>query len=493
MITRTDPLAGSSRTSASRSSTSSLRASRFLAIVAISILLILAFIVPSDQYRNWFFPIALWIVGVFYAAVEFRQRVMLFVFLMTFAFFLLAKPILMVYFGYDGLGWNHEVQSHLTLTLSLGLLALYVGHSVAAPIFARRHVTVAAADTASLNWRELFSRRLGSASLVAFVSTVPFSAAYVVTSIQTADEFGYTGLYVGGGGAFASLAAYGNVANTVALALYLATMPSARKTLIVILIATIPRAALLITGDRGDFGTFLLMTFVYVLFRSRSDETRLMRPRTLWALSVTVLVVILVLFITVGLVRGVGAGHTTLVDFLYGQGASLNVLEYGQVFADRVPEGHYLLLFADQGIFRFLMGGEGGLGGNSVAYALSGVSYSHSLSYAVLGDLYLTGRGVGTSYLAEAYADWGYVGVALVGVVYGVVIAWISDFPPHSVFMNALRLIIVPSVVFAPRGSATGFLADLLSPVTIIVMLGVWILASSVSARLKEEARATLR
>lgn len=457
----------------------------------IIILLVAALIFLEPTMRIWWFPIAMWIGITAYSLRQLRSRVTLFTFLVTFGFFLLSKPIVMGYFDYDGIGWSSGMQDHLVLVLSLGLAALYCGYRLLPKKMIVGQRVAKALDT---EWWALFAQRLANASLIAFMASLPFSIVHLVTRIRTAGEFGYTGLYVGGGGAFASLAAYGNVANTVALCLFLAAIPSRRTTWLVLLLATTPRALLMITGDRADFGTYLLLVFVYLVIRTRDGRHQLMSPRLLLVASLVAAAIVLPLFIIVGLERGVGAGHTTLISFLYGQGASLNVIEYGKEYADRIPEGNYMLLFADQGFFRFLFGGEGGLAGNSVQYALSGTSFSHSLSYTVLGDFYLTGRGVGTSYLAEAYADWGYVGVAVVGFGYGMLVAWIDRFPPTSIVFNALRLVIVPSVLFAPRGSATGFLADLLSPVTLIVLLGVWLLARAVTSNLrKQRGQARLR
>ena len=47
----------------------------------------------------------------------------------------------------------------------------------------------------------------------------------------------------------------------------------------------------------------------------------------------------------------------------------------------------------------------------------------------------------------------------------------------HSVLANTVRLLSIPAIVFAPRGSASGFLADVLSPVTLAVLLGTWLVA----------------
>lgn len=419
------------------------------------------------------------------AVSRFRTRVALLTFMGTFAFFLLAKPILMGYFDYAGLGWTSDTQTHLVTTLSVGLLAILFGYFSfprVSQLGTRRSNsrTNKASISGDRGTRRSSIRR---ASLLVFFATLPFTIAFVASNVQTSNEFGYTALYTGSGGAFGTISAYGNVMNAVALFVLLATMPGRKLTFLVLMAATLPRAVALLSGDRGDFGTFLLTVFVYIVFRSRRPSTQLMKPRSMVITAVAGVAIVIPMFILVGVERGIGAGHSTLPDFLYGQGSSLNVLQYGLEYSALLPDTNYLLWFADQGFLRLIFDSEGGLGGNSVEYALSGTSFSHSLSYAVLGDLYLQGRGVGTSFLAEGYASLGYFGVILVGLMYGLILAWIDRFPLNGMITNALRLVIIPTVLFAPRGTATGFLAELMSPATVLVVALVWLLSVTLPSK----------
>ena len=96
---------------------------------------------------------------------------------------------------------------------------------------------------------------------------------------------------------------------------------------------------------------------------------------------------------------------------------------------------------------------------------------------------------MGSSFLAEGFADYGYAGVLLVAVSYGLLVAWIDAFVPGSVLANTMRLLSIPAIVFAPRGSDSGFLADVLSPVTLAVLLGTWLVALLLKDRRREGAQ----
>lgn len=457
--------------------------------IAVAVLVLAAVVLIDPQMRAWSIPVSLWIAAVGFAAARLRDRIMLLALLATYAFFLLGKPVMMGYFGYEGLGWYAEVEDHLILTLSLGLLGIVAGYllyprSIIALLAHRRRQ---ARSTAHEEARRQFAERFASAAELAYWATLPFALAYLVTNIRTASQAGYTGLYVSGQGGFASISAYGNFANTVVFCVFLATLASPRRTWVVLITAFTAQALIMVTGDRGDFGTFILMVFAYLVYRARHQDTALIPLRRLMLIGGAAVTVLVPVFLLVGANREGAEGSDTLSGFLYGQGSSLNVIEYGLRYESRLPEGHYLMTFASQGLLRLVFGGDGGLAGNTVAYAQSGTSLAHSLSYITLGDLYLTGRGVGSSFLAEGFADYGYAGVLMVAVAFGLLVAWIDAFAPGSVLANAVRLLSIPAIVFAPRGSASGFLADVLSPVTFAVLLGTWFVALLLKDRRRED------
>ncbi|MFP3440669.1 hypothetical protein R0K18_23300, partial [Pantoea sp. SIMBA_133] len=85
--------------------------------LAVAVLVLAAVVLIDPQMRAWSIPVSLWIVAVGFASPRIRDRIMLLALLATYAFFLLGKPIMMGYFGYDGLGWSAEVEDHLILTL----------------------------------------------------------------------------------------------------------------------------------------------------------------------------------------------------------------------------------------------------------------------------------------------------------------------------------------------------------------------------------------
>jgi hypothetical protein len=116
--------------------------------------------------------------------------------------------------------------------------------------------------------------------------------------------------------------------------------------------------------------------------------------------------------------------------------------------------------------------------GNSIDNALYGGSFTHSLAYVVIGDGYLQGMGTGSSYIAELYYDLKYPGVLVGSAFLGAGIFMSETHRPGHVLRNAARLLIMPVLFITPRGSATEFITTLISPSTLVAVVGTSILAS---------------
>ena len=92
-----------------------------------------------------------------------------------------------------------------------------------------------------------------------------------------------------------------------------------------------------------------------------------------------------------------------------------------------------------------------------------------------MGDAYLSGRGTGSCYIAELYQDFGYAGIVLGNVLYALLIAGIANRKKDErVLTTAVRFIIITQLLWAIRGSYTGFITQLFAPTTVITVVFVF-------------------
>ena len=96
--------------------------------------------------------------------------------------------------------------------------------------------------------------------------------------------------------------------------------------------------------------------------------------------------------------------------------------------------------------------------------ALHGTNLADYVSYKAMPYTYLRGGGWGSCYIAELYADFGYIGVLLGSILYGVLLDGILKGIRlnKSIWSTALGLLIVSSLFKAPRASFDDFLANFL-------------------------------
>ena len=91
---------------------------------------------------------------------------------------------------------------------------------------------------------------------------------------------------------------------------------------------------------------------------------------------------------------------------------------------------------------------------NSIELALESNSYAHNISYIVMGDDYLQGHGIGSSYIMELFTDYRYIGVFVFSIILGIIlVAMMKSAYAKKVLPMALSLVMLQDILFTPRAS----------------------------------------
>lgn len=88
-------------------------------------------------------------------------------------------------------------------------------------------------------------------------------------------------------------------------------------------------------------------------------------------------------------------------------------------------------------------------------------SFSHWLTYIVAPDLYINGHGLGSSYIAETFIAFGVIGVVVYSILLGCLLNTLTNLNLKKVWSRILLMIVLKSILFAPRGPAIGFIDGL--------------------------------
>jgi hypothetical protein len=103
--------------------------------------------------------------------------------------------------------------------------------------------------------------------------------------------------------------------------------------------------------------------------------------------------------------------------------------------------------------------------------ALYGNSLGAFLSYHYIYNNYLNGAGMGSCYIAEAYADLKLIGVILVNIFYGIVLSKIPKWFSSNILLSIISFFILSGIYLAPRSGALDFMSHLLGPTNILIVV----------------------
>lgn len=459
---------------------------RAVGVVACNLVVVLAALCTQAS-AEWVLVVLLWLNAALYAAADLGRRAILLAFLLSFFVLLLGREITIDFFRYES-RWDPPGETrHLQACLVLSLVGLWAG-SRAQERWGER-IMAARAALPQEPRRALREVVEPEAVRVIFLLVLAVSLASVAMRAQFVLSHGYLAFYTefsqveGGSGPLFALRRI-ELMLPMVLGIHLGMFPPRREVRQVTAAWAVYLLLSLGTGQRGLFVGGVALIVAYWVLRHRMD------PEGGWRLGTAGRVVgaVLVPVTAVGLTavesaRGVGAvaadpdSRNAVLQMFYGQGVSSSVIRNAYTYADFIPDTLYTAEFLRTGFVGRLLGFKVYYG-NTVEHALEGGSFTHAFGYTLLGPAYLTGRGTGSSYIAELYFDFGYVGVLLGSAVLGALCVWSCTLVPGQAVRNGLRLVIVPSLLWSPRGSATGFLTTWLSP-SVLITLGVVVTAST--------------
>ena len=439
---------------------------------------------------------AIWFDGLCYTMNDLEKRGALFSFLMSF-FLLLIGMQFMERFGLHEIEveFSEEINTHAEVLLLISLIMLIIGYYVSGKIRIAPGKGASVYDNRYHPERDYNSRRyiaVRKASRIMFLFTFAFNVFTILDIVRFVFRYGYIFFYT----SYVSSVPYvikkvGDMC-LICFWIFLATMPSKKEVGKLSVFYLLYLLLTLGTGKRFPFVAGLLTIFIYYIARNHlnSGNEIWISKKNIIRIAVAAPLFLWALYIIgqVRLDRPVDALRfdKAIIDFLYDQGGTINVIKRARKFASRLPDKKYLFgstfeAISNNIIFRFL--GATSYSGNTVHHAMEGYSFQHALSYVTMGNYYLSGHGIGSCYIAEAYHDYGYFGVVIVNFIYGVIFRKVFDLRKHGIWITAIILSMLYSLLLAPRGSADGFMTDLVDLTTWGTIFVVWFFSEAILYR----------
>lgn len=277
------------------------------------------------------------------------------------------------------------------------------------------------------------------------------------------------------------------------LCIYLAAMPKKKGAILIFLQYLLISATKMLFGSRSDFILGLMFMAVYFLMRDDLNEGvfgTVNREKWFGKKEITIcitaipLLIILMVFVEYYRVQSsfkFSSIYETMLEFFESQGVSIDIIGYTYNNAEKLEQPHFLYLFDNTWTFlktnpiSSALFGTKVYGVNTVERAMYGTSLDQSLYYIINPVSYLSGRGCGSAYVAEAYLGYGYGGVLFLNAVLAIVIKRMYEFRYSSFIGLVISLVFIQQLFFMPRAGFDEFLADFASVTHLLAIVIIWL------------------
>ena len=461
----------------------------YLGIIPIGLLQIMSVVVFASAWIGkkveimFLAGLAFLIFEVVEKARDFYKNNAYILFLLSFFVFLQGRYLVNIIMTQKMLTeFSVEIAMHINLSIMLSLVSLHIGYFIAQKIkfTINGHNSVGQIGVYKQSMKDV-----NDIALPLFYASGFFAIISQLDIFLFVRNNSYVDYYL----SYSShvprlLQVFGNM-YVVFFLIFLCTYPKKEKCKIPIIVFVIISSLVLLTGDRGGMIQNISVLVVYCLWRQKNENEIWIRPRTIIIALLLSPVIMALLSLFVYFREGLDVGAFTfgvqLQRFLSISGRSANVLGYAFEYQDIFPKQFYTF----GGIIDYLTYNpiSSALFGTvkptpqTVDFAMNMHSFDSALSYFVYPQTYFNGHGIGSSYLAETFFDFGYMGIVIISFVYASLLNKCERIGTGSVTKRALMLLAIRGLFYAPRGPALIFVTNVLN-ITTIAAFALYIVAS---------------
>ena len=456
-----------------------LKVLRYVAFIS-GILGFIICIINKNLNAAFLFILVIWISNVVYGFLNLTKRAAYLLFLASFFCFLLGR-MTVDFFDYGKVIFNffESISIHMLWSIALALIFIQIGYELI-EIFAEKKELKSAEDEKKSDSQYIQKLRRYSAALF-YISAV-MVIAMNIEQIIFIKTHSYVSLYTD----FSSriprvFQIIGNM-NIAAFLVYLAARPKKRKCIFPILVFSLIALSAMIAGDRGTFIINIAIVIIYIFWRQYRDGEVWISKKMIIIGLVCIPFVAAFLNYSIYLREGVYMGEkklsTQFTHFFRATGTSVDILGYGKQYKDKFPQSGYS--FGElinnvmyNPISEKILGVEKPKQ-HTVEYAMTMHSYSHAISYFINAESYLSGHGKGSSYIAEVYNDFGYMGIIVCNLIYGMLLAVINILPKSRPILISALFISLRILLYTPRGPAISPISYVVNITTVFPLLFLW-------------------
>jgi len=461
---------------------------KYKVLAVLNSLVFILFSVIGNQTIMTVLLLSLFIIELIYALRSIYKNILLLLFLIAFFTFLMGRLIIpliinmsdygSVFFSY--MDFKQGTTFHVIISLYISLLFIFFSYTT---FESKTSLKKLKPDFDPQSPRILFIRKWAKFFLW---FTFPFALLVVFEKIRYVLAYGYFGMLLEGESKLPSIVIILSVLFEYMVYLFLATLPSKREAKIVIVLYVIFSITNIIGGDRGECMLALFVIIYYFFLRNR-----LYRGSKEWIGFKGVMTMILIApFTAIVLFSIAFLRDSKTIDndnvmvlvggFFFQQGASVNVIACAYEDENCLPKGKWysigpIIDYLKINYVSRLIFGTKPYPVGSQELATKGNSLDSAITYVESPSFYERGGGMGSSFIAEAYYDCGYIGIVMYSLLYGFVLVRIPKWNSKNTWLSVIALIFLKYIMYAPRARATAFIASAASvsfwPVALIIYI----------------------
>lgn len=436
----------------------------------------------------------LWVNNILYCLDNISDRIVMFFFCISFFTFLLGKYFFDMLSGVQWwASFPEDVTAHTLLSIYISLLFIFIGSFLFEFLIkVTRNTYNTKVAKAGFSDNTDLKNSIRKISRLMFYITFLFALLVAMEKAIYVQSNGYIALYSDFSSRMPFVIRKIAETNSIFLFIYLSTFPKKTESKTILFLYLIYLCLSLLSGVRGTFVSGLFVLMIYAIYRDKHykgiDVKWVGRKEKVFITFVTPFLIAFLSiynFIRSKIPVSEFNFFEEIVNFFKTQGGSVDVISLGKLYENLLPSTNQsytfgpLITYFSRGTFARLFTNLSPLKGNTVEMALYGNNFGATITYLVMPKYYLSGVGLGTQYIAEVYADFGYIGVMLFNFVLGCLLSWI----PCVLFKRWWTFVLGMSLCFnfiisMPRGSATTFIGAFLSLTTWFPILLTFFLAN---------------
>lgn len=447
----------------------------------------------------------LFCANVFYGVSKFYDRIFFLAFQATFFTFLLGRTVSYMLTGKeDSYGFSKQILTHTNLCLTIALVSLLIGYVLADYI--RGKYRLKKKERTALDESVYDSSKYQAVRKVSkwcFFATFPFDILVGVEKYVFVRTMGYAEYYV----SYTSRFPYAvvKIADVCIVAFYffLATFPSKKEIKLPVILYLIHAIVSLGSGKRQEFIVPLILLLLYFCVRNkiRSGGSPWVKAKH-FRVMIIILPFLLASMYAYNTSRFSGSNAQTadqssvveqIAGFFENTGFSVNVISFEKYYENQIPDKCYSFgdtidylrenvltqLFFDFPVYKT----------QTAEKALNGNNFSQTITYIRSPSYYLSGRGYGSCYIAEAYHDFGYLGIVFWSMLYSFVLVFMYDFKNKGIIYVTVSLSALHYILIAPRNMASAFISEMININTWLAIIVILCFAHLLSIRWSRDAK----